>query len=264
MLEFGCAEVDRTGLPCFLFSSSMAVRGYEKAGFAVTGPAYRGGPNNEWSSTPMRRAAQPLVVSPASAADAPAFGRINVRAFAHEAFNRQVFGSVTDETLAAHFASEHAEILGPGMGRVAFKAERGGVVIGFATLIAPVSLGDPARPWREDKWPAGSKPELVAEWFSRMDLKLTERHWYLEYLAVDPSSQRQGVGKALAEKAVALADAESLPVYLKSSKPAKPLYKSVGFTDFREPIAGGDEGQFVVVPMKREARSTGGGAGQVE
>lgn len=199
----------------------------------------------------MRRDPPPVVIKPAQLADTTLFGRIHRDAFAHEVFNRRVFGDVPADTLAAHFASEQADIF---PSRIVLKAVRGSTILGFLVLIPPRSPNDPPPPWREDKWPAGSKPELVAEWFSRMDLGLIERHFYLEYLAVDPVAQRQGVGRRLIEAALGLADADRLPFFLKSSQPGKALYESFGFEEFREPIVGGEEGEFVVVPMKRGAR----------
>lgn len=258
MLAAVTTEVDLLGLPCFLFSSAAAVPAYVKAGWVTLGPAYRGGPDGEWSSTPMRRPPQPLRIEAASVADAPAFGRVHVPAFAEEEFNKRVFAGVAEADLIEHFASEHAEVLDPAMGRVAFKAVRGTTLLGFITLISPSSPSDAPRPWRADKWPPGAHPELVAEWFSRMDLQLDqiERHWYVEYLAVDPRAQRQGVGKALIAKGLELADAGGLATYLKASAAGRGLYERFGFGGFGEPIVGGQEGEFVLCPMRRAGKAT--------
>jgi ribosomal protein S18 acetylase RimI-like enzyme len=57
-----------------------------------------------------------------------------------------------------------------------------------------------------------------------------EPHWYLPLLGVDPTRQRQGVGSALLEHAVALCDQARQVAYLESSNPANvPLYERHGF-----------------------------------
>lgn len=55
-------------------------------------------------------------------------------------------------------------------------------------------------------------------------------HWYLLNLAVDPRRQRQGVGSALMEPVLALADRNGQPCYLETNNPANfQFYANHGF-----------------------------------
>ena len=57
-----------------------------------------------------------------------------------------------------------------------------------------------------------------------------EPHWYLAVLGTDPRHQRRGVGSALLAPILARCDAERVPAYLESSKPANvPFYERHGF-----------------------------------
>ncbi|MEL3948002.1 GNAT family N-acetyltransferase [Streptomyces sp. LNU-CPARS28] len=57
-----------------------------------------------------------------------------------------------------------------------------------------------------------------------------EPHWYLAVVGADPAAQGQGHGSALLRSGLAKADADGLPVYLESSKPANiPVYEHFGF-----------------------------------
>jgi ribosomal protein S18 acetylase RimI-like enzyme len=59
---------------------------------------------------------------------------------------------------------------------------------------------------------------------------ITEPHWYLWVLGVDPSHQGQGIGGALLRAGVARAEASHLPCYLETMNPNNvPLYQKFGF-----------------------------------
>jgi GNAT superfamily N-acetyltransferase len=59
-----------------------------------------------------------------------------------------------------------------------------------------------------------------------------EPHLYLWQLAVDPSAQRSGVGRALMERVIADADDAAVPIYLETAKPENvPYYRSFGFVE---------------------------------
>jgi GNAT superfamily N-acetyltransferase len=56
------------------------------------------------------------------------------------------------------------------------------------------------------------------------------RHWNLPTLGVDPPRQGQGVGSALLQPALALADADGLPCYLETERERNvPFYNGHGF-----------------------------------
>jgi len=60
-------------------------------------------------------------------------------------------------------------------------------------------------------------------------------HYYLLALAVEPSLQGRGMGKALMQPMLDRCDAEKMPAYLETNNTANlPLYRSRGFEVFRE------------------------------
>ncbi|MPZ52396.1 MAG: GNAT family N-acetyltransferase [Acidimicrobiia bacterium] len=65
--------------------------------------------------------------------------------------------------------------------------------------------------------------------FARMGAALERTHpgdrsWYLQAMGVHPRAQRRGVGKALIEPVLVIADEEGLPVHLHTSDPANIAY----------------------------------------
>jgi ribosomal protein S18 acetylase RimI-like enzyme len=60
---------------------------------------------------------------------------------------------------------------------------------------------------------------------------VTEPHWYLWVLGVDPAHQGQGIGSTLLHAGLQRADAAGLPCYLDTTNPKNvPLYQKFGFT----------------------------------
>jgi predicted N-acetyltransferase YhbS len=58
----------------------------------------------------------------------------------------------------------------------------------------------------------------------------SEPHWYLQTLAVEPGSQRGGIGTALMQPGLDRADAEGMPVYLETQRQSNiPYYRRFGF-----------------------------------
>jgi ribosomal protein S18 acetylase RimI-like enzyme len=59
---------------------------------------------------------------------------------------------------------------------------------------------------------------------------ITQPHWYLWVLGVDPVRQGQGIGGTLLRAGLARVDAASLPCYLETMNPENvPLYQKFGF-----------------------------------
>ncbi|HZR44711.1 MAG TPA: GNAT family N-acetyltransferase [Ktedonobacteraceae bacterium] len=59
---------------------------------------------------------------------------------------------------------------------------------------------------------------------------ITEPHWYLMVLGVDPKRQGQGIGSKLLSAGIERADASGLPCYLETMNPDNvPLYQKFGF-----------------------------------
>jgi GNAT superfamily N-acetyltransferase len=59
---------------------------------------------------------------------------------------------------------------------------------------------------------------------------MTEPHWYVWLLAVDPQRQGQGVGAALLRLLTTRAAVQNVPVYLWTVQPKSvPFYEHLGF-----------------------------------
>ena len=66
-------------------------------------------------------------------------------------------------------------------------------------------------------------------------LHLREPHWYVHVLGVHPGQQGTGLGRALLDPALALADRDRAPVYLETSNPRNlTFYGHFGFEVTRE------------------------------
>ncbi|MDE2290533.1 MAG: GNAT family N-acetyltransferase, partial [Elusimicrobia bacterium] len=81
-----------------------------------------------------------------------------------------------------------------------------------------------------------------------------EPHWYLQLLAVEPGSQRSGIGTALLAPALERIDAEGAPAYLETQDEANlAYYARVGFALVeRVDLGPGLPGLFT---MRREPRA---------
>ncbi|HSE98163.1 MAG TPA: N-acetyltransferase [Blastocatellia bacterium] len=82
---------------------------------------------------------------------------------------------------------------------------------------------------------------------------ISEPHWYLPLIGVDPAKQGMGIGSALMKHALAECDRENLPAYLESSNPRNiPLYERHGFEVIGTIQAGSSP---PIYPMLRKPRS---------
>ena len=82
------------------------------------------------------------------------------------------------------------------------------------------------------------------------------RHWYLQFIAVDPEFQARGVGTALIRHRLAEFDAAEIPAYLESSSPRNfSLYEQLGFRKIGRAIRLPDGA--VMQPMWREPHVNG-------
>ncbi|AZO81041.1 GNAT family N-acetyltransferase [Bosea sp. Tri-39] len=99
-------------------------------------------------------------------------------------------------------------------------------------------------------------PSLAAETtaiFEQMaKYHLTEPHWYLPLISVDPAHQGEGHGDALMAYALAQCDRDHMPAYLESSNPRNmSLYRRHGFEALGEIQVGSSP---TLVPMLRRSR----------
>jgi ribosomal protein S18 acetylase RimI-like enzyme len=83
--------------------------------------------------------------------------------------------------------------------------------------------------------------------------RVSEPHWYLMIVGVDPELQGQGVGSAIVREGLALADRDSKPAYLETSEPRNlAFYERLGFVVLEEAILG--KGGPKAWAMRREPR----------
>ncbi len=74
---------------------------------------------------------------------------------------------------------------------------------------------------------------------------VTQPHWYLWLLAVDPPCQGKGLGGALLRSRLRAADRQGLPCYLETAKESNvSLYQRFGFEVLRHPKLGKDGPRF--------------------
>jgi GNAT superfamily N-acetyltransferase len=81
-----------------------------------------------------------------------------------------------------------------------------------------------------------------------------EPHWYLHFLATEPTRQGRGIGSAVLKPMLDTCDAQGLPAYLEAtSERNRALYLKNGFEDRGEPLRLPDNGP-LMYPMWREPR----------
>lgn len=93
--------------------------------------------------------------------------------------------------------------------------------------------------------------EGILEQYKQYD----SRFYNLTNLVVSPMAQRAGVGSALLQDFVAVADAADLPCYLESTPTAEALYRRFGFVNFGGRVSCGPGDAMVLQPMRRPAKS---------
>jgi predicted N-acetyltransferase YhbS len=83
---------------------------------------------------------------------------------------------------------------------------------------------------------AGSRAALTAEYGQAISLFHPRMPvWLLALAAVDPDRQRQGLGHAVIEPGLAIADAAHSPTFVETQDPANVgFYESLGFTVIAE------------------------------
>ncbi|MGH7271405.1 MAG: GNAT family N-acetyltransferase, partial [Polyangiaceae bacterium] len=92
-------------------------------------------------------------------------------------------------------------------------------------------------------------------------LHIREAHYYLFVLGIDPSLQRQGLGKVLLRALSERADARGVPSYLETDKPTSVhLYRSAGYEVLTEGDVESVPGLHVWTMMRPARASVSGSA----
>lgn len=84
-----------------------------------------------------------------------------------------------------------------------------------------------------------------------------EEHWHLQFLAVDPKWQRNGIGQMLVRWGLERAQEEGIHAGLESSLAGCPMYLKLGFQEFARfhtPKAGLTFPALIWKPAKEEVR----------
>ena len=114
-------------------------------------------------------------------------------------------------------------------------AVRDGDLLGTAVAFADGRAYPPPRAKLAEGPPfllAGPAPAIRGVWIDAIFKRrhMHEPHLYLWQLAVHPSAQRQGMGRALMARVLEHAEALASPAYLETTKPENvPYYGSFGF-----------------------------------
>ena len=118
---------------------------------------------------------------------------------------------------------------------------KGGGIPGVIALVPPGRY--PLPPWRTLRFLAGIVwrvppfgPPVRSLVRGLQTLRIAERlhlrepHWYVHVLGVHPSEQGKGLGRALLDPALAMADRDRVPLYLETSNPRNlTFYGRFGF-----------------------------------
>ncbi|MGH3823481.1 MAG: GNAT family N-acetyltransferase [Pseudonocardiaceae bacterium] len=82
----------------------------------------------------------------------------------------------------------------------------------------------------EEGIPASEQEEMFGLLGQMDEYHLTDPHWYLSMIGVDPARQGRGYGSALLRHGLKTCDAQGVPAYLEAtSERNKPLYERHGF-----------------------------------
>jgi ribosomal protein S18 acetylase RimI-like enzyme len=183
----------------------------------------------------------PVEITRVTAAGMPPLAGVLARAFAGDPM--ATWSLITDDDLAArtHAVFEITDTAYAHEGWMWAAADG----LGAMSLLPPGSeareqeLADACAPALNALTPdGGARYDALWAWiWSRMP---HEPHWLLDQLAVEPAAQGRGIGGALIRHAIAMAEADGLPLVLETGREANlALYRKHGFEVFDEADAPG-------------------------
>lgn len=201
-----------------------------------------------------------IVDGPLDAVTRRAAAELCGRAFRDDPFFRFLLPS--DARREASLVRLHAAVLAHQGPSARFAVARGfdGAVVGVSLWLPPGGFPPPpsaqfaqlpstlAAFWRNPRSIAAGGRIMRAA----LRTHPKEPHWYLQLLAVEPSAQRSGVGRALMTRTLAQVDDEHLPAYLETQNEENVAYYArYGFSLAHrvEPV----EGAPALLALRRDA-----------
>ncbi|KAF7174475.1 hypothetical protein CNMCM5623_007358 [Aspergillus felis] len=211
----------------------------------------------------------------ATEADAPAIADLNVICFQHTPMYRNMFPNIDPlAALPMKISRTFDKLSNPQMHLLVATDPTSNQVLGCARWVIPdikgrsenervVALSDEARATAAQNVqlrPAGMN---VAVYDAAMKALEETRQKYvkaedivLELLATHPQHQGKGVGKALLDWGVRMADERNVQIYLEATPEGYPLYSKCGWRDMEDLVLDyslyGGEGKGTFVVMIRE------------
>jgi len=157
------------------------------------------------------------------------------RAFRDSPLNVAVIGGTPERRLRVNLHGMRALL--PTAARCArvAAADRSGLMLGALIATPPLCYPVPPAPLASRiRCLLGQGPGVTRRWaavFRALDaLHPREPHWYLATLGVDPDSQGEGIGSALASSFLKWADRDARPAYLETDRPENvSFYERLGF-----------------------------------
>lgn len=208
------------------------------------------------AATPTLPPSSPLLITvlPASPSDLPLLAQLQRKAFATSPVDLLIFRDVSEADYLAHWIERMSKALADPYKAVCKAVDGEGTVVGMALWETPKPEGYPGKK-EERKWMPRTNVELAEELFSQRGspetdglpqyresilvvmIRLTKsnnpslsrfsRRADLSVLAVDPSRQRTGAGRALMEWGCRKADEEGVIMTLKGTEGALPPFSPV-------------------------------------
>ncbi|KAF7139681.1 hypothetical protein CNMCM5793_007332 [Aspergillus hiratsukae] len=211
-----------------------------------------------------------MTIRYATETDAPAIAKLNIICFQHTPFSRNVYRGIDQlSAIPMKLARCYDKLSDPKMHLLVATDPTTNQILGCARWVIPapegqrseIVLSDEARAMAA----APARPAGMNVAVYEAGLKLLEetrgRHVreddiVLEFLVTHPEHQGKGVGKALLDWGVRIADEKKARMYLEATPEGYPLYRKYGWRDVEDLVMDlslyGGEGEARYAVMTRE------------